>query len=107
MKLTIMERLLLLNVLPERGNAVTLRIVRQLQERLSFSEQDIEKYGIVWLEDQSGVRWDQDKGEEETEIKIGSTAHALILKSLQALDDSEELELQHLTLLDKFGIGQD
>jgi len=100
-----MERLLLLNVLPERGNAVTLRIVNQLRERLSFTEADIEQYDVV--ADGEQVRWNIEKGEAETEIKIGSVAHRTIVDALEELDKNEELELQHLSLLDKFEIGED
>ena len=43
----------------------------------------------------------------ETEIKIGSVAHRTIVDALEELDKNEELELQHLSLLDKFEIGED
>lgn len=105
MKLNILERLLLVNVLPEKGNAVTLRIVSQLRERLSFTEQDIEKYGIT-VEGEA-VRWDPEKGQEEVEIKIGAVAQRTIVDALTELDKNEDLEMQHLSLLDKFGIGED
>ena len=41
------------------------------------------------------------------EIKIGSVAHRTIVDALEELDKNEELELQHLSLLDKFEIGED
>ena len=105
MKLNVMERLLLINMLPEKGNAVTLRIVSQLRERLSFTEADIKKYDIVAEGEQ--VRWNIEQAEEEAEIKIGAVAHKVIVDTLTELDTNEELELQHLSLLDKFGIGED
>ena len=107
MKLNVLDRLLLLGLLPEKGNAATLRIVRQLRERLSFTEADHEKYEIIVLDDNSGVQWNIEKGEEESEITLGATAQRIVVDTLEEMDRNEELEMQHLSLLDKFGIGED
>ena len=36
LKLSVYERLVLLNILPKEGNFITLKIIRQLREDLSF-----------------------------------------------------------------------
>ncbi|GAH82287.1 unnamed protein product, partial [marine sediment metagenome] len=46
MKLNIAERIALLGVLPQKGNAITLRIIRELQSRLSLTEEEIKHYNI-------------------------------------------------------------
>lgn len=42
MRLNVLERLLVLGLLPESGNLTTIRIVRKLREALSFNEEDHE-----------------------------------------------------------------
>lgn len=46
-KLTIGERLQLLNVIPAQGNITTIKILRKLRETLSPNEQEYEEYGFV------------------------------------------------------------
>ena len=46
MELRIGERLILLGILPNEGNFITLKVVRKLQEELSFSEADFKEYDI-------------------------------------------------------------
>lgn len=46
-KLTIAERLQLLNVLPPQGDIITIKIIRKLRETLSPNEQEHEEYGFV------------------------------------------------------------
>lgn len=43
MKLNMMERLKLLEILPNEGNRLNLKIVRKLRESLSFSEEELKK----------------------------------------------------------------
>ena len=42
MKLNLNERFAVLQIIPQEGNFATLRVVRKLQEDLSFSEEDFE-----------------------------------------------------------------
>ncbi len=56
MKLTVLERLLLLNLLPEAGNLTTIRIVRELRESLSFTEDEHEVLRFETLPG-GNVRW--------------------------------------------------
>lgn len=104
MNLNIMERITLVNLLPQQGNAATLRIVRDLQRELSFTEEEMEQCGMVASEER--ITWEPGS-DFEKEIALGSRATRIIVDALEGLDKDSRLEMQHLSLLDKFGIGLD
>lgn len=99
MKLTILERLLALGVLPKEGSYITLKVIRRGQEELSFTDEEIKKYKFVNEGEQT--RWD-DKVEQETDIKLGSKVKTLIAEELEKLDKDKKLTQQHFTLYQKF-----
>jgi hypothetical protein len=115
MELTVMERLILLGALPAEGNLTTLRIVRQLREALSFSEEEHAALRFVNLNEQgkpaqpgepvARMVWDQ-KGIVAKEIELGAKAQALIVETLEGLDKDGKLTADHLSLCDKFKIGE-
>ena len=49
MKLSVFERLILLNVMPKEGDFTTLKIIRNLQEALSFSEEELKVLDVKVL----------------------------------------------------------
>jgi hypothetical protein len=110
MLLTIAERLNLLTVLPEKGDLSTLKIVREIREALSFTEQEHKQYKIV-AEDQGGGliswQWDAAFNDVQVEIKFGPKMAGLALRQLEQLDKEERLEERHLSLCEKFGYGEE
>ena len=103
MDLTIMERLTLLSVLPETGNLATLLIVRSLRENLSFSEEELIEYSVQFG-DNGRVEWSEEYTETVKAIPMGAAARKAAVDALMALDEKEEVGLQHLPLFDKFEI---
>jgi len=99
MKLTVGERLMLLQVLPQEGNIVTLRIIRDLSNNLGLSEEEHKNFEIK-QEDQK-VSWNV-KGNEEKDVQIGEKATDVIVDSLKNLDDNKKLIPQMMSLWDKF-----
>ena len=101
MKLTVLERLSLLSILPPEGTLATLRIVRKLRESLSFSEAELVAFSVVT--DGNQVKWDSTKETPDgTEIEIGEKATDLIVDTLKKLDQAGKVTDQHLALFDKF-----
>jgi hypothetical protein len=93
---------MLLGVLPEQGNFLTLKIVRQLREALSFSEEEIK---ALKIEQKDGrVEW-QDDGAEEKDVPVGEKAMDLIVEALKKKDDAKELTDQHFSLYEKFVVN--
>jgi len=101
MKLDVAERIRLLGILPEKGNLLTLKIVRELRDDLSFSEKEHKDFKIVAKMDR--ITWSDDA--KKKAVKIGDQAKELVEKTLKDLDEKEELTLADIDLWDKF-IGE-
>lgn len=97
MKLTIGERFVLLSLIPQQGNFATLKIVRELQDNLSFSEEEHKKHQFVF--EGENVSW---KGSSEKEINFGEKATDIIVKAFKELNAQEKLKLEHMPLYEKF-----
>jgi len=99
MKLQVVDRITLLNILPEKGDFLTLKIVRKLREELSFSEDEIK---ILSLKSDGGrVTWDQTK-DSMKDVTIGERATDLIVETLKKLNEKKELNQQLFGLYEVF-----
>jgi hypothetical protein len=99
MELTVAERLTLLNGLPKQGDITTIKIIRQLREKLSFTELEHARYNF--RQDGDLLKWDN--GNEAAEISdIGNKAKSIIVGVLQAADKEGTLTEEHISLWDKF-----
>lgn len=99
MKLTIFERVTLLQVLPKEGDFVTLRVLRELKKVVGFSEEDYKTYEIVQKGDR--VSWNT-KGNEETEVEIGDRAMEISKTALLELNKNKKLKEEHYSIYEKF-----
>jgi len=100
MKLNLLERVMLISILPAQANYADLKIVSDLKLSASFSEADIKKYGITQEGDQ--IFWDPARAEDLKDIDVGPRALEIITKALTKLNDEEKLTEQHFTLYEKF-----
>jgi hypothetical protein len=99
MTLSVFDRLLLLNILPAQGDITTLRIVRDLQSALAFSE---EEHKALEITNEGGqVRWKKD-AEQAVGIDIGSVGRAIIRDRLVELNEQKMLKMEHLSLYERF-----
>jgi len=99
MKLTIPERITLLQVLPKEGNFVTLKVLRKLKGLLGFSEEDYKKFNIKQTGDR--ISWNK-QGGQEVEIEIGEKAAEIIKEALLGLDGEKKLKPEHFSVYEKF-----
>lgn len=99
MKLSVLERLMALNVLPKEGDYVTLNVIRKAQEMLSFTEEEVKKYGFKQEKEQT--QWDN-TAEQITDLRLGAKAISLIGEELEKLDKDKKLTPQHVSIYDKF-----
>jgi len=100
MKLGIAERLNVMNILPAEGNIVTLRVVNELREALSFSEKELAEAKIKVI-DGGQVQWDS-QSTLVKDVKIGDTTKDIIKDALKKLDDEKKLTPALVPLWDKF-----
>ena len=108
MKLKIAERFALLGVLPQQGNVITLRIIRELQSRLSLTEEEIKHYNITNHVNPDGsarINWNPELSEEETDIPIGEAVTGVIKGELMRLNSHNQLHVTMLPLYEKFVEG--
>ena len=107
MKLTILERITLAQVLPRESNYVTLKIINELRMELGFSEKEIKTYGIKevpGIDGQEGqIKWNDKYSKLATkEVAIGVVAREVICESFKRLDKAKKINAQNSTLYEKF-----
>jgi len=105
-KLTIAERIALLNILPGEGNLITLRIIRELQTALSFSETETKQFKITSHPTPGSVSgyvtWDAAFNTTTKEIEIGGVAKGIIVGQLKAIEEKKKLRMEMVDLYEKF-----
>jgi hypothetical protein len=99
MELTVMERLVLLNLLPREGNFKTLKLLRELRESLSFDELENKRLNFQQVGEQ--VMWDKE-ADNVRDIKVGDLMTELIVETLKELDKKKTLKEEQFTLYEKF-----
>ena len=101
MELGVFDRLILLNILPKEGDFLTLKIVRQMREDLSFTE--AEHKALQFVQEEGNVRWKKEADKPKT-IGFGVKATEIIVDVLKDLDKSKKLKDEHFGLYEKFVI---
>jgi len=99
MKLNLLERIVLLNILPQESNFITLKIVNDLKNSLSFTEEEYKYYNVKQEGDR--INWDL-TGNEEKEISIGEKATDIIVDQLKKLDEQKKLTMDMYSIYSKF-----
>ena len=127
MKLNVLERLALLEVVPKEGDFITLKLVRKLRETLSFSEEEIAKIDFnqnwkcpkcqnemssssapkcecgSYMTATGSMTWDAQKGEKVLkEIHMGEKMMSLCVTALKKLDSEKKLTESFFSLYAKF-----
>ena len=104
--LNVAERLNLLNVLPQQGNFTTLRILRDLREKLSLSEEEHKDFGIVTTVNENGsitFNWTNgDAALTPREFQFQPKAFSIIVEALRQLDSQKQLRTEHISLFEAF-----
>ena len=98
MLLDIRDRLLILSVLPNEGNILTIRILRDLKNALSFTEEEIKEHGIKEAAE-GFTTWNAPYSKD---IAIGEKATDIIKDVLKAKSDSRKLSIEMIDLYERF-----
>ena len=94
------ERLVLLSLLPVEGDLTAIRIVHELKQALSFTEE--EHKSLNFRTDEEGfTTWDSGVNSVK-DIPIGRKAHEQVQNALDGLNAEKKLTENHLSLWDKF-----
>lgn len=101
MKFNVAERLLILQLIPKEGTYLTLKVLRQLQDVVALSEEDIKTFEVHLDEDKKQIVWNS-KGAEDTEIEIGENGASIVADELKKIDKEGKLTQQTYSLYEKF-----
>jgi len=96
-KFTVIERALILKMLPNEENILTLRIIKKLKDDFGFSEGDIKELKITTSGDLYNVQSLPAK-----EIEIGEKGADVIIEALKGLNSNKKLTENHLSLYEDF-----
>ena len=99
MKLNVMERLLALQLLPSEGSIVMLKVIREAQDKLGLTEEEIKEFGVK--QNEGTATWNKE-GNEEREIAVSVKAQELLADELKKLDEKKKLTRHHVSLYEKF-----
>jgi len=103
--LNVPERLNLLSILPVQGNLATLRIVRDLREKLSLSEEEFTEFGVSTIQNQGSVTFNWTNGDAALtprEFQFQPKAFSIIVEVLRHLDAQKQLRTEHISLYEAF-----
>jgi len=98
MKLSVNDRIILLGIIPLQGDFTTLKIIRDMRDELSFTEEDHKK--LKFRQEETMVYWED--GLEEKEINFGEKATDIIKDAFWKLDSQKELRIEHMELYEQF-----
>jgi len=101
MKLTIGERLLCLELMPKEGNYITLKIVKQVIDELTFDETEIKQAKIQQTDGSGRITWDNTR-DPNKDVVINDIVSDMIRKALVDRDKNGKLTPQYMTLYEKF-----
>ena len=114
MRLLVAERLSLMQILPKEGNFVTLKIVRDLQSALSFSEKEHEKLKFTTETDPKNpekqfMKWRdiKDLKVANKDVSVGPKAKEIVSSILKKLDKDGTLTQQLFGLYEKFCLPEE
>jgi hypothetical protein len=106
MKLTIPERISLLNLAPQKGNFLTLQLAQEMTNKLNLNEEEIEQAQIVNLPD-GRTKWNpQAANAIEKDFRFGEAMRSMIQAELTKLDTRKELTVSQIPLYEKFVLGK-
>jgi len=105
---------MLQGILPQQGNLLTVRTVRELRQKLEFAEREITDWNmhpgdptkhvsddLNLPKEQEGLIYWNDV-DTEVDTKFTAKQREEVVKALTELSEKGELEEGHLSLCDKF-----
>jgi hypothetical protein len=102
-KLNVLERVLLLNMLPQRGNLVTCRAASNTGKIITITKEEEQEFE---LKKEGGMTTWNEAGREEKEFTLPPSSIKLIRDTLYKLDEEKSLPANAVSLCEKFLPGE-
>jgi hypothetical protein len=96
-ELSVFDRVVLLSILPEKGNFLTMKVVHQLRDALHFNEEEIAEFGLK--HEGTQVTWETSRS---VPVEIGPVAHKIVAEALKVLDTEEAITDREFSLYERF-----
>ncbi len=100
MNLTILERLMAVNLFATEGDLAFLQAKRDLVKKVGLTIEELKEYDVKPGEEQGTVIWNQDLPQEK-EIPLSGAEKAFILAELKKKLDEKKLHENELSLYEK------
>ncbi len=101
MEFTVKERLVLGSVLPKEGkDYVTLTLASNLGEKVAFSSDEVESFGLTTATDGKSLTWKLDSPAKD--IPIGPKTIQVVKDALLQMEKDNKLTADLLSLYKKF-----
>ena len=103
MELTVMDRLVLLHLLPETGSFLIIKEIRETREQLSFDGDEVKELSIT--EEDGKFEWDGEAAMKAKlkVVEISPQIMQKVLDNVARADRQEQLPIEWLGLLEKIG----
>ena len=102
-KLNILERVLLMNMLPQKGNLVTCRATSNTAKILMITPEETAQYEV---QNEGGMTKWNEAGKEEKEFELPPSSVKAIRDTLNEMDAHENLPINAISLCEKFLPGE-
>lgn len=99
LKLNVLERIVIMNLLPKSGNFVSIRAIKNTGKILSISKEEMEETQMHITP--QGSTWNK-KGKDEKEFDLPASSVKIIKDRLQEMDKKNDLPLEAVTVWEKF-----
>ena len=97
----IVERLVMLELLPQEGNFLTLKEVRTLRENLSLSPEEIKDFEVK--QENNNIVWNASK-EQPKQVQISEYLLKELKDKFKELDAEKKLTERYLSIYEKIMI---
>lgn len=96
MNLTVKDRILIPEILPESGNMVEMIIVRSIQQKVSLTAKDIDYYDIK-VGENGNTTWDGEK-DTGTDIEFENSEIGVLKDAYKKLDSEKKITSRNFDL---------
>lgn len=104
LKLGVGDRLVLMNILPQEGGLVTMRVAKDARKKLGFDQAEQKEAGLAETA-RGGLEWNDDYPEKE--MVFTEAEYKMLKDKLKELADKEKLTPQTLEVYEKIMGNED
>ena len=98
-ELTIAQRAILMQIIPQEGDFLTFKIIKDMKSQIGFSEEDLQKFEIKQVD--KIMTWNREKEETKT-VSLGEKGIEIIITALHKLNDEKKINDTNFDLYQQF-----